>query len=103
MDMNLNKKIKMTNNDIVEAYLEDRSIRVYRHGVDGRLRHIGLSNTVKRATGQEPKVDEAYIFYVKNQDVVKILMKGLVTINVVEFHGCWAQNVKDYLEELGLT
>ncbi len=101
MNMNLNRAIKMTNNYILEAFLKNRSMRVYRNGIDGRLGLIGLNKMIKRITGQEPHPEEVYVFFVKNRDVVKILKRDLISMNIMEFRDEPARDLKEYFLELG--
>jgi hypothetical protein len=93
----MNKSIKLKNTNILDDYVGDRNLRVYRKGIDGRLSYTGLSKLVKRVTGNDPKVEEAYAFYLKNGDVVKILTKDHTGTNITEFHEGKARELKTIL------
>lgn len=82
----MNELIKLTNNPFFRAFIGDRGLRVYKYEVDGRLGLTGLSKLVLKATGYALKNDEAYVFVVKNRDVVKILTKDYGGISLVEVH-----------------
>lgn len=97
----MEKRIKFRNNDLLNAFLENRSLRIYRRAVDGRLGFTGLSKMVIEIAGHEPKQDECYGFYVKNGDVVKILKKDTFSANILEFRDRQAKELKEYFFNLG--
>lgn len=69
------------------AYAGLRRYLFYTGEPDGRKSFEGLSKLVKEATGEAPKLDEAYIFRIKNHSHVKILMKTEDGITIHEHHG----------------
>jgi hypothetical protein len=98
----MKEAIKLTDHPLFDAFIGDRGLRMYSKSVDSRLGMPGLTKLVVEKTGALPRLDEAYVFLVRNQDVVKILTKEPISTNLLEFYDGSAERMKAAFMELGL-
>jgi len=98
----MNRTVKFMNNILIKEAVGDRGLRVYRKPVDGRLGINGLSKLVLEETGHEPKGDEAYVFFPKNQDMIRILSVDHIGVSMVELFGMKAKEMKEELIQMDL-
>nr|WP_068892536.1 hypothetical protein [Pedobacter panaciterrae] len=104
MSWDIHKILELEQHEIVKVFIEDRSVRLYPHGVTGKTGAMGLCRIVKRVSGREPNLKEAHVFWVKDAGSgVKIIRRSLAGINLIEFYIESSRDFQDYLVELGLT
>lgn len=96
----MEKIIKLINNPLFKSIAGDRILRIVRRPVSGRLGLNGLSRIVLKKSGVMPQEDEAYVFYLRYKDVVKVLFTDEMGQNILEFYGTRAKLMKAEILEL---